>query len=103
MALLDSLLQIFAWLSIIGPIVFLVIGLLAFYYKPKHRFSVGIAWITLGLFGLSVFSFSLVASFVMPFSAGAFALIVLMLIVEILTVATGIVSLIRRNKEIRSN
>ena len=95
--LLDSLLQVFAWGIIIVPIAILVCGLALFYYKPRHRKSIGVILISLGSLGLAVYSFTFYFSIIASdTSTMAIAVTSTLLLVEISTLIAGIVSLAKK-------
>ena len=96
-SLLDSLLQVFAWGIIIVPIAILVAGLALFYYKPRHRKTVGIILISLGSLGLAVYSFTFYFSIIASdTSTMAIAVTSTLLLVEISMLIVGIVSLVKK-------
>jgi len=100
MSLLNGLLQSVAYSLIVVPTAILIIGIFLFYYKPAHRLTAGIILVALGSIGLSIFSFSLYFSLAMGRDTVIFVFTTL-LAIEILTIITGIVSLIK-NKSNRT-
>ena len=75
------------------PVAILIVGIVLFFYKPIHRLVVGIVWVTFGGFGFAIYSFS----FYISLTRGQGVLFFMaLLVIEVMTIFTGIVSLVRR-------
>ena len=90
MALLDVLLQVFAWLVVAVPVAILIFGVMFYFLLPSHRKAIGIVLTTLGSFGLSVFSLVL---YIAAVYGTVKAIFVAMIAVELATLILGIISL----------
>jgi hypothetical protein len=97
MSVLDSLVGVFAYSIIIIPIAILIIISILYYYKPIHRFVVGIIAITLGSIGLVIYSMVLLVS-IAESTVRIAMLSVVLVAVEIFTLYIGVKSLRNRGK-----
>jgi hypothetical protein len=90
MSLLDILLRIFVYFIFVAPIAILVIGVILYFYRARHRFTLGIILISLGSAGASIYSIAFYISIIMQSGLGIFMWLV---IVEVSTIVIGIISL----------
>ena len=91
MALLNTLVQIFAWLVVAVPVAILIFGVVFYFSLPSQRQVVGIVLTTFGSFGLALYSFVLYFA-VVHFTVNI--IFVAMFVVELATLILGIISLI---------
>ena len=90
MSLLDILVRIFAYSMFVAPIAILVVGVILYFYRARHRLFLGILLISLGSVGVAVYSIAFYISIIMQSGLGIFMWLV---IVEVSTVVIGIISL----------
>ena len=90
MSVPDILLRIFAYSIFVVPIAILVIGVILYFYRARHRFTLGILLISLGSVGVPIYSMAFYISIIMQSGLGIFMWLV---IVEVSTIAIGIISL----------
>jgi len=89
-ALLDTLVQIYAWLVVAVPIATLVFGVVFYFSLPSQRKAIGIVLITFGSFGLALFGFVL---YIAAVHVNIHIIFVAMFAVELATLILGIISL----------
>ena len=93
MSLIDILLPIFVYSIFVVPIVILVIGVILYFYRARHRFTLGILLISLGSAGVPIYSIAFYISIIMRSGLGIFMWLV---IIEVSTIVVGVTSLINR-------
>jgi hypothetical protein len=95
-SLFDIDFRIFAYSIFVAPFVILIIGAILYYYKPTHRFTVGIILIILGSLGVAIYPFVLYFTLINGTSNFGVLLVSASVCAEVLTLYFGIKSL--RNK-----
>jgi hypothetical protein len=101
-SLLDISFRLVAYSIIAAPFAILIIGAILYYYKPIHRFTLGIILVTLGSIGLAIYSFVLLLTLINgEGSFGVLLLTLATLCVEVFTLYFGIKSLMRRNVSLK--
>lgn len=90
MALLDTLVQIYAWLVVAVPVAILIFGVVFYFSLPSQRKVVGIVLTAFGSFGLALYSFVLYIAVV---HVNVHIIFVAMFAVEIATLILGVISL----------
>ncbi len=96
-SLLDIPLQLVAYSIVVAPFAILIIGAILYHYKPTHRLTVGIFLVTLGSFGLAIFSFVFYLTLINENSSFGVLLTLTTVCAEVFTLFLGIKSLMRRN------
>ena len=100
MALLDSLVGIFAYSIIIVPIAFLIVMAFLYYYKPTYKQPIGIVTLCFGSIGLVIFSFVLLIS-INEGSTRVLFLSAFLISIEVITTIIGVKSLRERNTNVK--
>ena len=90
LALLDTLVQIYAWLVVVVPIATLVFGIVFYFSLPSQRKAIGLVLITFGSFGLALFGIVL---YIAAVHVNEPIIFVAMFAVELATLILGIISL----------
>lgn len=98
MSILDSLLGVFAYLTILVPIAIFIVAAMLYYYKPMYRLVVGLLAVVFGSLGLVLYFGVLLISLV-EFSSGVTFLSAILVIVEVFTLYVGVKSL--RNRGVK--
>ncbi len=97
-SLLDIPFRLVAYSIFAAPFVILIIGAILYYYKPIHKFTLGIILVTLGSLGLIIYSFVFYLVLVNDSSLTGVSIILLTIGAEVLTLFIGIKSLIHRKR-----
>ena len=89
--------RLVAYSIFVVPFAILIIGAILYHYKPLHRLTVGIVLVTLGSFGLGVFSFVFYLTLINETSSFGVLLTLATVCAEVFTLFLGIQSLMHRN------
>ncbi len=102
-SLLDFLFRIVAYSIFGAPFAILIVGAILYYYKPTHRFTLGIILVALGSLGLLVYAVVFYLVLVNDSSLTGISIILLTVCAEVLTLFIGIKSLVHsRNVNLRN-
>lgn len=95
-SLFDIPFRLVAYSIFVAPFVILIIGAILYYYKPFQRLTVGVILVTLGSFGLVIYSGVFLLTLVNGTSNFGVLLALTTLFVEVFTLYFGIKSLMHR-------
>ena len=98
-SLLDIPFQLVAYSVFVAPFAILIIGAILYYYKPFHRLAIGIILVTLGSFGLAIYSGVFLLTLINNDSSFGVLLTLTIVCAEVFTLFLGIKSLMRRNRK----
>ena len=100
LSVLDTLIQVFAWSIIAAPIIVLTAAGLIYHYKPNLRKALGIILVSLGSFGALIFIFDIYIFSIKDSSIGLLFVFTTFSLIELATIALGILSLKRHHNNV---
>ena len=96
-SLFDIPFRLAAYSIFVAPFVILIIGAILYYYKPFHRLTIGIILVSLGSFGLTIYSGVFLLTLINETGNFGILLALITLFAEVFTLFFGIESLKHRN------